>query len=62
MKTVLISMHGSTGKLMPPLGLMYLATSIRQIEGVEPVLLDEGVLPHNSASIERAAEHIISFV
>jgi len=60
MKTVLISMHGSTGKLMPPLGLMYLATSIRQIEGVEPVLLDEGVLPHNSASIERAAEHIIS--
>lgn len=45
---------------MPPLGLMYLAASLRHCEEYELALFDEEVLPRSPSSIFTAAEHIVS--
>lgn len=60
MRIALICLRTSMAKLMPPLGLMYLASSLRQMERFELVLLDEEVSSRNPSSISTAAERIIS--
>lgn len=45
---------------MPPLGLMYLAASLRHCAEYELALFDEEVLPRSPSSIFTAAEQIVS--